>query len=56
VQLSLIAYTLGHTTLGALGRGDGVHVEADVIGKYVQRLAAGAVAGAVAGVPAHDQL
>ncbi|HVZ48065.1 MAG TPA: riboflavin synthase [Gemmatimonadaceae bacterium] len=47
VQLSLIAFTLGHTTLGALGRGDRVHVEADVIGKYVQRLAAGTVAGAL---------
>ncbi|HJR63569.1 MAG TPA: riboflavin synthase [Gemmatimonadaceae bacterium] len=40
VQLSLIAYTLRHTTLGALEAGDRVHVEADVIGKYVQRLVA----------------
>lgn len=46
VQLSLIDYTLHHTTLGALAPGDDVHVEADVVGKYVQRLAAGAVAGA----------
>ena len=40
VQLALIEYTLRHTTLGALGAGDRVHVEADVIGKHVQRLAA----------------
>ena len=40
VQVSLIEYTLRHTTLGALGAGDDVHVEADVIGKYVQRLMA----------------
>ena len=40
VQLSLIEYTLRHTTLGALEVGDAVHVEADVIGKYVRRLVA----------------
>jgi riboflavin synthase len=40
VQVSLIEYTLSHTTLGALRDGDEVHVEADVIGKYVQRLMA----------------
>ncbi|MDE3052906.1 MAG: riboflavin synthase, partial [Gemmatimonadota bacterium] len=40
VQISLIEYTLRHTTLGALRQGDEVHVEADVIGKYVQRLMA----------------
>lgn len=40
VQVSLIEYTLRHTTLGELATGDRVHVEADVIGKYVQRLAA----------------
>ena len=38
VQLSLIDYTLRHTTLGALKAGDRVHVEGDVIGKYVRRL------------------
>jgi riboflavin synthase len=38
VQLSLIEYTLLHTTLGELSPGDAVHVEADMIGKYVQRL------------------
>ena len=38
VQLSVIAYTLDHTTLGALKAGDHVHVEADVIAKHVERL------------------
>ena len=38
VQLSLIDYTLRHTTLGSLSIGDRVHVEADMLGKYVQRL------------------
>lgn len=49
VQLSLVDFTLRHTTLGQLAIGDHVHVEADVIGKYVQRLAAGAVPGATTG-------
>ena len=40
VQLSLIDYTLRHTTLGDLAEGDLVHVEADMIGKYVQKLLA----------------
>jgi riboflavin synthase len=40
VQVSLIEYTLSHTTLGDLAPGQRVHVEADVIGKYVQRLMA----------------
>jgi len=40
VQLSLIEYTLRHTALGDLVVADQVHVEADVIGKFVQRLAA----------------
>ncbi len=40
VQLSLIDYTLRHTTLGDLAEGDLVHVEADMIGKYVQKLVA----------------
>jgi len=38
VQLSLIDYTLRHTTLGDLTPGDVVHVEGDVIGKYVRQL------------------
>ncbi len=38
VQLSVIPYTRDHTTLGALKPGDGVHLEADIIGKYVRQL------------------
>jgi riboflavin synthase len=38
VQLSLIEYTLRRTTLGDHTEGSAVHVEADVIGKYVRRL------------------
>jgi riboflavin synthase len=38
VQLSLIEYTLRHTTLGGLAEGELVHVEGDVIGKYVRHL------------------
>lgn len=40
VQLSLIEYTLRHTTLGELAAGHRVHIEADIVGKYVQRLLA----------------
>jgi riboflavin synthase len=38
IQVSLIDYTLRHTTLGDLKVGDGVNVEADMIGKYVAKL------------------
>ena len=38
MRISLIEYTLRHTTLGDLKVGDEVHVEGDIIGKYVQRL------------------
>jgi riboflavin synthase len=40
VRVSLIEYTVRHTTLGDLAPGHGVHVEGDIIGKYVQRLIA----------------
>ena len=40
LQLSIIEYTLRHTTLGDLRPGDPVHLEGDMIGKYVQRLLA----------------
>jgi riboflavin synthase len=40
VQVSLIEWTEHHTTLGTLRPGDRVHLEADVIGKYVQALLA----------------
>ena len=46
VQLSLIDYTEQATTLGALRTGHRVQVEADVIGKYVQRLVAPHLAAA----------
>ncbi len=36
IQVSLIPYTLAHTTLGALAAGDRVHLEGDVIGKYLR--------------------
>lgn len=38
IQISLIPFTLHHTTLGALQAGDEVHLEADTIGKYVRHL------------------
>ena len=38
VQVSLIPFTRAHTTLGELVPGARVHVEADVIGKYVRQL------------------
>jgi riboflavin synthase len=45
VQLSLIEFTLHHTTLGGLKVGDRVHVEADVLAKHVERLLAPLRAG-----------
>ena len=38
VQISLIPFTREQTTLGALDVGDRVHVEGDVLGKYVRQL------------------
>jgi len=38
VRLSLIPFTLQHTTLGRLKAGSVVHVEGDVLGKYISRL------------------
>ncbi|MGQ0646232.1 MAG: riboflavin synthase [Gemmatimonadaceae bacterium] len=38
LEVSLIEHTLRHTTLGDLRPGDRVHVESDVLGKYVRRL------------------
>ena len=46
VQLSIIEYTMRHTTLGRLAAGSRVHVEADVVGKFVQRLVAPYLAAA----------
>lgn len=39
VQLSLVPFTLEHTTLGELEPGDGVHLEGDLIGKHVRHQA-----------------
>src|SRR5215210_8039037 len=36
LQISLIDYTLRHTTLGELKQGSRVHVEADVVAKHVR--------------------
>ncbi len=38
VQVALIPYTLEHTTLGNLEPGDRVHIEGDMIGKFVRQL------------------
>ncbi len=38
VQVSLVPFTRAHTTLGTVAAGDRVHVEADVLGKYVRQL------------------
>lgn len=41
IQVSLIPHTLAATTLGDLGIGSRVHVEGDVIGKYLETLSRG---------------
>lgn len=38
VQVSVVPFTRTHTTLGELAAGERVHVEADVLGKYVRQL------------------
>jgi riboflavin synthase len=38
LQVSIIEFTLRHTTLGLLASGDRVHLEGDVVGKYVRSL------------------
>jgi riboflavin synthase len=43
--VALIPTTLSHTTLGLREAGDTVNLEADVVAKYVERLAAGYVGG-----------
>jgi riboflavin synthase len=40
LQVSLIEFTWRHTTLGELRAGDRLHVEADMVGKYVRQLVA----------------
>ena len=41
VQVSLIPFTLQHTTLGDRRPGDRVHLEGDTIGKYVRQFVKG---------------
>ena len=38
MQVSLVPFTRAHTTLGRVAAGERVHVEADVLGKYVRQL------------------
>ena len=45
IQISLIPFTLQHTTLGERRVGDRVHLEADTIGKYVAALLENHVSG-----------
>jgi riboflavin synthase len=40
IQVSLIPFTLEHTTLGARKAGDRVHVEGDTVGKYLKQFSA----------------
>lgn len=40
IQISLIPFTLEQTTLGGLQPGDRVHIEGDMIGKFVRQLVA----------------
>jgi riboflavin synthase alpha subunit len=39
VEIALVPFTLENTTLGALGPGDEVNVEVDLLAKYAERLA-----------------
>jgi len=49
VTIALVPHTLDRTTLGERRAGDGVHLEADVIAKYVARMAEPHVRGPIAG-------
>ena len=40
VQISVIPFTLEHTNLGELAAGDRVHLESDMLGKFVRQLMA----------------
>jgi len=53
LQLSIVEYTMRHTTLGALRAGDLVQIETDMLGKYVRRLAA-PFSGAVRHAPLNE--
>lgn len=47
LEVALIPETASRTTLGRLASGDRVHLETDILGKYVARRLAGERAGAV---------
>jgi riboflavin synthase len=50
--INIIPHTAGETTLGFRKKGDRVNIEADIIGKYVERfLQAGKDAGKPEGKP-----
>ncbi len=58
VQVSLIPHTRAHTTLGEVVEGRHVHIEGDVIGKYVRQLLDGTEAYGTlwrADGPRHDR-
>jgi riboflavin synthase len=44
IRISLVPFTLQHTNLGRLGPGSLVHIEGDVIGKYVREVTQSRVA------------
>jgi riboflavin synthase len=46
VRVSLIPFTLQHTTLERLSQGDEVHIESDMIGKYVLQFVKARMVGA----------
>jgi riboflavin synthase len=46
-SVAMIPHTAKLTTLGSKTPGDGVNLETDIIGKYVERLLAGRVEGGV---------
>lgn len=48
LEVALIPHTLAVTTLGAIGAGDPVNLEVDVLAKYVARQMESAIIGAVA--------
>ncbi|MEW6142874.1 MAG: riboflavin synthase [Chloroflexota bacterium] len=39
--VSLVAFTMEHTTLGGMSPGNAVNIEVDIIGKYVEKLISG---------------
>ncbi len=46
-SVAIIPHTMAHTTLGEMRSGDEVNVEVDILAKYVRKMPAAGVAGAV---------